>query len=77
MKAKDKENLRSHSPAELRAELAATREKLFRLQFKHGVAPAKNPLELRNLRRHVARLETWIGEKAVPASQPTAPSNKS
>jgi large subunit ribosomal protein L29 len=68
MKAKERENLRNHSTAELRAELTQTKEKLFRLKFKHGVAPAKNPLELRNLRRHAARLETWIHEqKAAPS----------
>ena len=70
MKAKERENLRNHSAAELRVELTQTREKLFRLKFKHGVAPAKNPLELRILRRHAARLETWINEKtATPAQQ--------
>jgi large subunit ribosomal protein L29 len=70
MKAKERETLRNHSTAELRAELTQIREKLFRLKFKHGVAPAKNPLELRNLRRHAARLETWINEKrAAPAPQ--------
>ena len=68
MKAKERENLRNHSAAELRAELTQTKEKLFHLKFKHGVAPAKNPLELRNLRRHAARLETWLNQKtAAPA----------
>ncbi len=72
MKAKEKESLRSHSPAELRAQLTQAREKLFRLKFKHGVAPAKNPMEMRNLRRQVARLETWIREKR-PAAAAAAP----
>ena len=70
MKAKERENLRTHSAVELRAELTQTKEKLFRLKFKHGVAPAKNPLELRNLRRHVARLETWIRQKQTAAPAP-------
>jgi len=70
MKSKDKENLRNHSAAELQAELTQTKEKMFRLKFKHSVAPAKNPLEVRNLRRHVARLETWIQQKATPAAEP-------
>ena len=79
MKSKDKEGLRNHSAAELRAELTQTKEKIFRLQFKHGVSPVKNPLELRNLRRHVARLETWIREKGTiaPAARPAAPATKS
>ncbi|MFA6002912.1 MAG: 50S ribosomal protein L29 [Elusimicrobiota bacterium] len=71
MKAKDKENLRNHSTAELRTELLQMREKLFRLQFKHGVTPVKNPVEMRNIRRQVARLETWIRQKETPAA--TAP----
>ncbi len=76
MKAKERENLHNHSAAELRVELTQTREKLFRLRFKQGVAPAKNPLELRNLRRHAARLETWIHEKKaalVPRGGADAP----
>ena len=75
MKAKERENLRNHSAVELRAELTQAREKLFRLRFKHGVAPAKNPLELRNLRRQVARIETWIHEKkaASATAQAAAP----
>jgi len=78
MKAKDRESLRNHSADELRAELLQTREKLFRLQFKHGVSPVKNPLELRNLRRHAARLETWIREKEAAArALPTAAPQKS
>ena len=63
MKARDRENLRNHSIAELHVELTSAREKLFRLRFKHGTAPAKTPLEMRTLRRHAARLETWIREK--------------
>ena len=74
MKAKEKESLRNHSAAELRAQLTQAREKLFRLQFKHGVAPVKSPMEMRNLRRHVARLETWIREKRTAAAAAPAKS---
>ena len=56
------------SEAELRAELAQTREKLFRLKFKHAVSPVKNPLEMRNLRRHAARLATWVRETELAAA---------
>jgi len=78
MKSKDRENLRNHSAAELRAELSQTREQLFRLKFKHKVAPAKNPLALRNLSRQVARLETWIREKEISATAApqAAPQNR-
>lgn len=63
MKAKEREVKRTLTAVELQAELRGTREKLFNMTFKHRVSPAANPLELRGLRRHVARLETWIGER--------------
>lgn len=65
MKAKQREEKRSLSISELQAELRASREKQFKLRFKHRVTPLTNPLELRNLRRHIARLETWIREKSA------------
>lgn len=63
MKAKEREVKKSLSLPELKAELVATREKRFRLLFKHRVSGTTNPLELRNLRRDTARLETWIREQ--------------
>jgi large subunit ribosomal protein L29 len=63
MKAKEKEVKKTLSRAELEGELHQAQEKLFRLQFKHQVTPLANPLELRGLRRHVARLKTWVREK--------------
>jgi len=65
MKAKQREEKRNLSVSELQAELRASREKQFKLRFKHRVTPLANPLELRNLRRHIARLETWIREKSA------------
>lgn len=65
MKSRDKDAKRNLSVDELRAELRSTREKIFRQGFKHKVTPLNNPMELRNLRRHVARLETWIREKSA------------
>ena len=64
MKAKEKEVKKSLSAAELKGELHQAQEKLFKLQFKHQVTPLSNPLELRTLRRHVARLKTWVREKS-------------
>ncbi|MBI4386924.1 MAG: 50S ribosomal protein L29 [Elusimicrobia bacterium] len=64
MKTKDKDVKRGLTVPELRTELHATREKLFRLRFRHRVTPLTNPMELRDLRRHAARLETWIRERS-------------
>jgi large subunit ribosomal protein L29 len=63
MKTKEKDDKKGLGVAELQNELRQTREKLFKLSFKHSVTPVKNPLELRALRRQIARLNTWISEK--------------
>lgn len=69
MKAKQRESLSNLSLAELKSELHQTREKRMKLLFKHRTAPLSNPLELRELRRQIARLETWAKarEKAQAA----------
>lgn len=63
MKAKVKEEKKNLSLTELRTELRQAQEKSFKLQFKHRVTPLENPLELRHVRRDIARLKTWINEK--------------
>ncbi|MBI4679031.1 MAG: 50S ribosomal protein L29 [Elusimicrobia bacterium] len=65
MKAKDWEAKRNMTVPELREELRRTLDKRFRIRFKHRVAKVKNPLELRTLRRHAARLKTLINEKSA------------
>jgi ribosomal protein L29 len=52
----------------LESHLRKTQEKRFRLEFKHKTAPLDNPVELRQLRRHAARLKTWIKQKQETAS---------
>lgn len=69
MKAKDKDAKRNLSVAELQAELRTTREKHFRLRFKHKAMPVADPMEIQHLRRHIARLETWIREKQLTGKQ--------
>lgn len=63
MKANDKEAKKNLSLTELQTELRQAQEKSFKLQFKHRVTPLENPLELRRLRRDIARLKTWIADK--------------
>jgi large subunit ribosomal protein L29 len=63
MKAKAKEELKAKSADELGGELAKARETYFKMRFRHQTAPLKNPLELRTLRRQIARLETLVRTK--------------
>ncbi len=72
MKAREKEAKRSLSVAELKAELHQAQEKHWRLRLKHAVTPLPNPLEVRDFRRHIARLKTWIGQREAPAKAPAA-----
>ena len=63
MKTNEKQAKKTLSVAELQTELRQAQEKRFKLAFKHQVAPLANPVELRTLRRQIARLKTWINEK--------------
>jgi large subunit ribosomal protein L29 len=63
MKTKEKDAKKTLSLTELQTELRQAQEKRFKLQFKHQVTPLQNPVELRSLRRQIARLKTWINEK--------------
>ena len=69
MKTKEKDAKRNLSVSELQAELRTTREKHFRLRFKHRAMPINNPMEIRDLRKHIARLETWIRQKQLAGKQ--------
>ena len=58
--AQDKKDL---NPTELKNELRTALEKRAKLAFQHNVSPLKNPMELRHLRREIARLKTYISRK--------------
>jgi large subunit ribosomal protein L29 len=60
MKVKD---MRTESPQELRSKLDNLRKKYMELRFQHSAGTLKNPLELRTLRKDIARILTIVGEK--------------
>ena len=51
------------NPTELASELVAALKKRAQLTFQHNVAPLKNPMQLRHLRREIARLKTKISSQ--------------
>lgn len=51
------------NPTELKNELRAALEKRAKLAFSHNSVPLKNPMELRHLRREIARLKTQMSVK--------------
>lgn len=69
MKAKQWQEIRSMSVAELESKLQAAREQLFRIQFRHAATPMKNGLEIRKIRRSIAQFITLLREKNVATAQ--------
>lgn len=69
MKRKIKDSKKNLSLDELRAERKTLCEKQFRMKFKHRVTPLTNPLELRAVRRDIARLSGWIRERETAAKK--------
>ncbi|MBI4656364.1 MAG: 50S ribosomal protein L29 [Elusimicrobia bacterium] len=63
MKRKEKESLKNSSKEELAAQMKDAHNKLFQLKFKRISAPLSNPVEMRILRRKIARIKTWLKEK--------------
>jgi len=66
-KVEKKEDLKVLSVDELHARLKELQEGYFRSSFRHVTSPLKNPMELRNSRRHIARLKTLLRQKEVTA----------
>lgn len=69
---KEKDVKLSDMPVEeLTRALEKTTEDLFKLRFRAASAPLKNPMQIQNLRREVARINTFINQKS---SQPAVAS---
>ncbi|NIM03132.1 50S ribosomal protein L29 [bacterium] len=57
--------LRELSVAELEQKLNETVQKLFQLKFKNASGQLKNPLEIRLMRRDIARIKTVLAESKL------------
>lgn len=67
------DRLRELTDEELRHQKVELEEELFNLRIRKSLQPPDNPLQLRNLRRQLARVETVINERArVEAQSKTA-----
>ena len=62
MKAKD---LRNKSVAELYQELLDLKEELFKLRFQHATNQLDNPLQLKSVKRDIARVKTVLKEREI------------
>lgn len=58
MKKKQLQELKNMTEQELLREMENTQKKLFELKIQHKFSPVKNPLQIREYRRHIARIKT-------------------
>jgi len=58
------EQLRELKTDELRQKLAVLTEERFRLEFRRATESLTNPLQLRAIRRDIARIQTILKERA-------------
>ena len=65
MAAKNRpEELRELKTEELTQKLAVLTEEIFRLEFRRATESLTNPLQLRTMRRDIARIKTILKERA-------------
>lgn len=67
-KEKEAKDFKDMTKEELRAELEGKHRKLWDLRIQHSTAPLKNPLEIRSVRRDIARLKTYQNVQKEAAS---------
>ena len=61
-------DIKEMSDADIRARLAELEEERFRLRFRGATQPLEDPLQLRVLRKDIARLNTVLRERALTSS---------
>jgi large subunit ribosomal protein L29 len=71
MKSRNWMEIRSMSPLELGAKLRDSKDKLFRLKFRHSSTPVKNAIEIRDLRKMIAKIKTLMRENEIRSAQQT------
>ena len=61
--------MRDMTGAELNTELSKMKKELFNLRFQHATGQLENPIQMRELKRDIARVKTIIREKELAKVQ--------
>lgn len=61
---------------ELVHRLEKTQQELFKLRFRAASAPIKNTMQIRKLRREIARIHTFINQRAMSKNGPAVNKNQ-
>lgn len=63
------EEIRKQSTEELQNELTALKEQLFKLRFRHATKQLENPVQLRTVKRDIARVHTILRQRELESEK--------
>ncbi len=55
------------SDADLKSRIGSFEDQLSKMKISHSVSPMENPLQIRSIRRSIARLKTELGKRVAQA----------
>jgi large subunit ribosomal protein L29 len=58
-------SLKSLNVTDLKAKISEDQLRLKKLEFAHAISPLENPMNIRGLRRDIARLQTELKKKEL------------
>ena len=58
-------SLKDLNVADLKAKISEDQLRLKKLEFAHAISPLENPMNIRGLRRDIARLQTELKKKEM------------
>ena len=61
--------MRDMTEVELNTELSKMKKELFNLRFQHATGQLENPVQMRELKRNIARVKTIIRDKELAKVQ--------
>jgi large subunit ribosomal protein L29 len=62
-----KKSIQSLNEQDLQARIKEDEVRLKKLEFAHAISPLENPMNIRNLRKELARLKTELKKKQLSA----------
>jgi len=62
-------SIRDLNESDIKARIQEDELRLKKLEFAHAISPLENPMSIRALRQDIARLKTFLAQKAVAAKE--------
>jgi len=62
-------SIRDLNESDIKARIQEDELRLKKLEFAHAISPLENPMSIRALRQDIARLKTFLTQKAVAAKE--------